>query len=94
LLLTQIIRKGEPYFSLLVLEATGVAEATAAATPVLPLLLQRALSLPQAEEMEGLAAHLAEDKLEEKEREGGRHVGAVHRHWGVFSRFQMNKNGY
>lgn len=48
-----------------------MAEAAAAATPVLPLLLQRALSLPQAEEMEGLAAHLAEDKLEEKEREGG-----------------------
>lgn len=65
---TQIVRKGEPYFRLLVLEATGMAEATAAATPVLPLLLQRALSLPQAEEMEGLAAHLAEDKLEEERR--------------------------
>jgi len=51
------------YFSFLVLAATRLTEPASSTTPVLKLLLEGALRLPQAEEMEGLTAHLAEDKL-------------------------------
>lgn len=40
-----------------------MAELAAPATPVFPLLLQRALTLLQAEEVEGLAANLTVNKL-------------------------------
>lgn len=56
------------YFSFLVLAPTDLAESAPSTTPVLKLLLERALRLPQAKEMERFTAYLAEDKLK-KERE-------------------------
>lgn len=54
------------HFSFLVLASTGLAESAPSTAPVLQLLLERALRFPQAKEMEGLAAYLAEDKLRTK----------------------------
>lgn len=51
------------YFSFLVLASTGLAESASSTTPVLKLLLERALWFPQAKEMEWFTAYLAEDKL-------------------------------
>lgn len=60
------------YFSFLVLTPTGLAESASSTTPVLKLLLERALRLPQAKEMERLTAYLAENKLERwRETAGG-----------------------
>lgn len=57
----QLNRKS--YFGFLILPATDVAKAASATTPVLPLFLMGAFGLPQAEEVEGFTAHLAENKL-------------------------------
>lgn len=58
------------YFSFLVLAPTGLAVSASSTTPVLKLLLERALRFPQAKEMERFTAYLAEDKLHaERERE-------------------------
>lgn len=51
------------HFSFLVLASTGLAESASSTTPVLKLLLERALCFPKAKEMEWFTAHLAEDKL-------------------------------
>lgn len=40
-----------------------MAKAASTTTPVLPLFLMGAFCLPQAEEVEGFTAHLAENKL-------------------------------
>lgn len=64
------------YFSFLVLAPTGLAESASSTTPVLKLLLERALGLAQAKEMERFTAYLAEDELETSRRKqrGKKHV--------------------
>lgn len=58
------------YFSFLMLVSTSLAESASSTTPVLKLFPARALRLPQAKEMEGFTAHLAEDKLKQEGRRG------------------------
>lgn len=57
------------YFSFLVLAPTGLAVSASSTTPVLKLLLERALRFPQAKEMERFTAYLAEDKLHAEREE-------------------------
>lgn len=62
------------YFSFLVLASAGLAESASSTTPVLELLLERALRFPQAKEMERFTAYLTEDKLKIQRKREKLHI--------------------